>query len=46
MIPGFEYSDHDFLIEDRFKELVTPEQAKELSWLVRSGKKPEESELR
>ncbi|KAF2847503.1 hypothetical protein T440DRAFT_471011 [Plenodomus tracheiphilus IPT5] len=35
VIPGFEYSDHDFLSLEKFKTLVTEEQAKELEWLVR-----------
>ena len=34
-MPGFEYDDHDFLTEGRFRELVTEEQAGELEWLVR-----------
>ncbi|CAO2658312.1 Nn.00g060350.m01.CDS01 [Neocucurbitaria sp. VM-36] len=37
VVPGFEYSDHDFLTMDRFRELVTDEQAKELEWLVRKS---------
>lgn len=35
MVPGFEYSDHDFLNEEKFGELVTEEQREELEWLVR-----------
>ncbi|OAK96700.1 hypothetical protein IQ06DRAFT_282093 [Phaeosphaeriaceae sp. SRC1lsM3a] len=35
VIPGFEYSDHDFLTEEVFGELVTEEQRGELGWLVR-----------
>lgn len=45
VIPGFEYSDHDFLTENVFKALVTEEQAQELKWLVRNGEKPEEKDL-
>ncbi|KAF2472560.1 uncharacterized protein BDR25DRAFT_302694 [Lindgomyces ingoldianus] len=45
VIPGFEYSDHDFLTLERFRELVTEEQAIELEWMVRKGPPPEESEL-
>ncbi|KAF1850350.1 uncharacterized protein K460DRAFT_270779 [Cucurbitaria berberidis CBS 394.84] len=35
VIPGFEYSDHDFLTLDKFRDIVTEEQAEELEWLVR-----------
>jgi len=35
VVPGFDFRDHDFLREDKFKKLVTPEQAEELSWLLR-----------
>ncbi|KAI4638648.1 hypothetical protein J4E93_009949 [Alternaria ventricosa] len=37
VIPGFEFSDHDFLTMDKFKQIVTDEQAKELEWLVRKS---------
>jgi hypothetical protein len=37
VIPGFEYSDHDFLTVEKFKDVVTEEQAKELEWLVRKS---------
>ena len=37
VIPGFEFSDHDFLTTDKFKQIVTDEQAKELEWLVRKS---------
>ncbi|CAN9089573.1 unnamed protein product [Alternaria alternata] len=37
VIPGFEFSDHDFLTTERFEQLVTTEQAKELEWLVRKS---------
>ncbi|KAF2494728.1 hypothetical protein BU16DRAFT_618731 [Lophium mytilinum] len=45
VIPGFEYSDHDFLRGEKLKELVTPEQAKELGWMLRNEPPPEEHEL-
>ncbi|KAF1999244.1 hypothetical protein P154DRAFT_437509 [Amniculicola lignicola CBS 123094] len=45
VIPGFEYSDHDFLTLNRFKELVPPEQVEEMKWLIRTGEKPEEKDL-
>ena len=45
VVPGFEYSDHDFLFPERLKELVTPEQAKEMAWMLRRGPPPEEYEL-
>lgn len=35
VVPGFEYKDHDFLEMERLKELVSPEEVKELEWLVR-----------
>jgi predicted cupin superfamily sugar epimerase len=35
VVPGFEYSDHDFLLIDKFRELLREEQIKELEWLVR-----------
>ncbi|KAL1801148.1 hypothetical protein ACET3X_001490 [Alternaria dauci] len=37
VIPGFEFSDHDFLTKERFEQLITTEQAKELDWLVRKS---------
>ncbi|KAF2729438.1 hypothetical protein EJ04DRAFT_580639 [Polyplosphaeria fusca] len=45
VIPGFEYSDHDFLTMEEFRELVTEEQAEELGWLVRKGAAPGMEEL-
>jgi predicted cupin superfamily sugar epimerase len=45
VIPGFEYSDHDFLTREGLEELVTEEQARELAWLVRKGPPPKEEEL-
>jgi hypothetical protein len=35
VIPGFDYSDHDFLTSEKFAGLVTEEQKEELEWLVR-----------
>jgi predicted cupin superfamily sugar epimerase len=35
VVPGFEFADHDFLTEERFKELLSEEQVGELEWLVR-----------
>lgn len=45
-IPGFEYSDHDFMTQDVFERLVPEGKREELQWLVRKGDKPEESELK
>jgi hypothetical protein len=45
VIPGFEYSDHDFLRGEELKKLVTPEQAKELGWMLRNEPPPEEHVL-
>ncbi|KAF2123260.1 RmlC-like cupin domain-containing protein [Lophiotrema nucula] len=38
VIPGFEYSDHDFMTQEKYEELVTEEQAKELAWMVRKDR--------
>lgn len=35
VVPGFEYCDHDFLARDGLRELLGPERAKGLEWLVR-----------
>lgn len=35
VVPGFEFKDHDFLPMERFKELVTDEQAREIDWMIR-----------
>ncbi|RMZ68326.1 DUF985 domain [Pyrenophora seminiperda CCB06] len=35
VVPGFELEDHDFLTMEKFKSLVTEEQAREMHWLVR-----------
>ncbi|KAK7534975.1 RmlC-like cupin domain-containing protein [Phyllosticta citribraziliensis] len=38
VVPGFEFADHDFLTEERLRDLVTAEQADELAWLLRKDK--------
>ncbi|KAH8711890.1 RmlC-like cupin domain-containing protein [Phaeosphaeriaceae sp. PMI808] len=35
VVPGFKYADRDFLILDKFEDLVTDKQRDELEWLVR-----------
>ncbi|KAF2139390.1 uncharacterized protein K452DRAFT_289943 [Aplosporella prunicola CBS 121167] len=35
VVPGFEFEDHDFLRPERLRQLVTPEQAEELAWMLR-----------
>lgn len=35
VVPGFEYVDHNFMLKETLRELVTPLQAEELEWLVR-----------
>jgi predicted cupin superfamily sugar epimerase len=35
VVPGFEYSDHDFLTREKFEELLTEAEREELEWLVR-----------
>lgn len=35
VIPGFEYLDHDFMLAATLRELVTDEQARELTWLLK-----------
>ncbi|EMC99491.1 hypothetical protein BAUCODRAFT_338287 [Baudoinia panamericana UAMH 10762] len=35
VVPGFEFSDHDFMREERLKALVTEPQAQEMAWMVR-----------
>ena len=37
VVPGFEMVDHDFLREDRFHSLLTPEQAEEMRWMLRKA---------
>lgn len=36
VVPGFDYRDHDFLEADKLEVLVAPEQAREVSWLIKS----------
>lgn len=38
VVPGFEFSDHDFMTPEVLGDWVTPEQAKELEWLVRKDR--------
>lgn len=45
VIPGFEYADHDFMTLDALQKLVTDEQAKELTWLLRKADQPGKEEL-
>jgi predicted cupin superfamily sugar epimerase len=35
VVPGFEFSDHDFMVRDSLEELVTPSQVEELAWMLR-----------
>ncbi|PGH26995.1 hypothetical protein AJ80_01379 [Polytolypa hystricis UAMH7299] len=35
VVPGFEYLDHDFMLPEELEELVTPEHARTLSWMLR-----------
>ena len=35
VVPGFEYSDHDFMRAETLDELLTPEQVEELKWMLR-----------
>ncbi|KAF9697863.1 hypothetical protein EKO04_004289 [Ascochyta lentis] len=35
VVPGFEFSDHDFLTKQKFEEILSSEQRDELAWLVR-----------
>lgn len=37
MTPGFDFADHDYLHREQMEELLTPAQAKELSWMLRDG---------
>ena len=45
VIPGFEYTDHDFMTAEGLKRLVTEEEFKELAWLLRKGGRPKIEEL-
>ncbi|KAJ5098443.1 hypothetical protein N7532_005444 [Penicillium argentinense] len=35
VVPGFEYTDNDFLHKDQMDDLLSPEQIRELAWLVK-----------
>ncbi|BCS19214.1 uncharacterized protein APUU_12042A [Aspergillus puulaauensis] len=35
-VPGFEAADHEFLTHETMEKLLTPEQVKELQWLLRN----------
>jgi uncharacterized protein len=35
VVPGFEFTDHDFLTKEKFAALLTPEQVKQMEWMVR-----------
>lgn len=37
VVPGFEFSDHDFMTPEGLLEWTTPKQAKELDWLIKRG---------
>jgi uncharacterized protein len=37
VVPGFEYSDHEFLGRQRLEGLVGGEGVRELGWLLRDG---------
>jgi predicted cupin superfamily sugar epimerase len=39
VVPGFEYSDHDFMRVERLDALVTKEQADEMRWMLRKDDK-------
>lgn len=35
MTPGFDFADHDFLRREQMEKLLTSEQVKDLSWMLR-----------
>jgi len=37
VVPGFEYSDHDFMKAERMDALVSTEQRKEMDWMLRKS---------
>lgn len=39
VIPGFDSQDHDFLRKEQLEDLVTPEQARELTWMLKDTDK-------
>jgi hypothetical protein len=38
VVPGFEYTDHDFMSRKRLHALVTPDEAQTLEWMLRKEK--------
>ena len=34
VVPGFEFCDHDFLSPEGLRDIVSPEKAEELKWLL------------
>jgi uncharacterized protein len=45
VIPGFEYSDHDFMTRETLEDLLTDEEVNEMSWLLRKCEQPKPEEL-
>ncbi|KAI9715459.1 MAG: hypothetical protein M1812_005935 [Candelaria pacifica] len=41
VIPGFEYSDHNFMTQEQFDSLLTAAKRAELSWLLRKDTAPQ-----
>lgn len=37
VVPGFEYTDHDFMTRERLQALVTRDEAKLLDWMLKKG---------
>lgn len=37
VVPGFDYRDHDFCPMETLESLVTPEQVKEMEWMIRKS---------
>lgn len=37
VVPGFEFTDHDFLSRDKFQELLSDTESRELAWLLGHG---------
>lgn len=35
VVPGFEYTDHDFMRKERLETLVTKEEAKAFEWMLK-----------
>jgi predicted cupin superfamily sugar epimerase len=38
VVPGFEFTDHDFLPRKKMEDLLTAEQVRELDWMLRTEK--------